>query len=136
MKLFPYRFLSYSFFVGVSPGSASQTVYKAPLELPAAGGQLQAVRYANIFFSNSSSDLPLVSGTAASTKTNPKAQITAYSQKAPAVPTTAFKEGNVWVKTKSAIHKVETAMERAVPRMRLGKISEMRTQVIGASVMA
>ena len=54
----------------------------------------------------------------------------------PDAPSAAFSIGNVKVSTKQAIHNAETAIDTATPRTRLGKISEINTQVTGASDIA
>src|SRR5215471_19702597 len=77
--------------------------------------------------------LPFVSGTRSRTKKKPQRQIAPYTQNVPAGPTSPFKKGKVNVKTNDAIQSAETDMETARPRMRLGKISDIRTHVTGAS---
>src|ERR1035438_3326370 len=79
---------------------------------------------------------PFVSGTQRWTKTKPTKQMAAYSQKVPDAPSARLSTGKVKVSTKQAIHSAETAIETATPRTRLGKISEISTQVTGASDMA
>ena len=76
---------------------------------------------------------PFVSGTRAGTNKNPATQMPAYVQNVPEEPSVRFKTGNVKVRTKDAIHNAETDMETPMPRTRLGKISEIITQVTGAS---
>ncbi len=68
--------------------------------------------------------------------TNPTRQIAPYIQNVPAVPKILFRVGKVKVSRKHAAHNAKTAIDIAVPRMRLGKISEITTQVTGASVQA
>src|SRR3954467_10821381 len=92
----------------------------------------QAVSSASIC----SSDLSLVSGNRRQTKMKPAMQILAYNQNVPCAPRYKFRYGNVNVRTVHAVHKASTATDTAAPRIRFGKISEITTQVTGASDIA
>src|ERR1035441_10146421 len=83
-----------------------------------------------------SSVFPLVSGTRRHTNRNPITQTAEYSQKVPAAPSAAFRDGKVNVSRKQAIHSADTDTDTAAPRMRFGKISEMSTHVTGPKVIA
>src|ERR1035438_4695964 len=83
-----------------------------------------------------SSVFPLVSGTRRHTKRNPITQMAEYSQKVPAAPSAAFRDGKVNVSRKQAIHSADTDTDTAAPRIRFGKISERSTHVTGPRVMA
>src|SRR5690242_3923084 len=83
-----------------------------------------------------SSVLPFVSGTRNQINTKPAKQMAAYNQNVAADPMALSTTGNVNVRINEAIHRAETAIETATPRMRLGNISDINTQVMGASDIA
>jgi hypothetical protein len=56
-----------------------------------------------------------------------------YSRNVPAGRGAALSAGNVNLSAKQAIHRVDTDTDIAAPRMRFGNISEISTQVTGAT---
>ena len=63
-------------------------------------------------------------------------QMALYIQKLPLEPNAAFIEGNENVKVQQPTHRAKVHVPIAMPRMRVGNISDNSTHVIGPSVIA
>ena len=79
----------------------------------------------------SSNVLPLVSGTRYQTKIKATTHINAKSQKVAVSLMRSIKTGKVKIETNVAAQRTAVVTDMALPRMRVGKISEARTQKPG-----
>ena len=86
--------------------------------------------------SNSSNDLPLVSGQRFQRKIKAERQIALYIQKVPLLPKAVFIDGNENVSVQQPTQRANVQVAIATPRMLLGNISASSVHVTGPNVIA